>query len=141
MWSWSKTNIKVLIIIVIIAFITIFLTVIYPTINYKTWGNNELSYHDGLGREVICDEILWQPPSNCRIVSSLPTYDESLAIRFSPLYYEDVELSFDWCTENNGFWNADDSTCYFENEQDLGKGMIAVKQYGENAFGDLENED
>lgn len=62
-----KTRNKILIIGVMVTFL-IFTTVIYPTMNYRTWGNNELSYHDGLGREVICDEKLWQSPSNCRVV-------------------------------------------------------------------------
>ena len=63
------------------------------------------------------------------------TYDKSLTIKFSPLNLENIELSFDWCIENNGFWNKDDSTCYFENQKDLDNGMIAVKQYGEKTFG------
>ena len=65
-----------------------------------------------------------------------PPHDESLSIKFSPLYFEDVDLSFDWCTENNGGWNEDESTCYFENEKDLEKGIIAVRQYGEKVFGE-----
>ena len=68
------------------------------------------------------------------------TYDKSLTIKFSPLDLEDIELSFDWCTKNNGFWNEDNSTCYFENQKDLNNGMNAVKQYGENVFGKIENE-
>ena len=68
------------------------------------------------------------------------TYDKSLTIKFSPLNLENIELSFDWCTENNGFWNEDNSTCYFENQKDLNSGMNAVKQYGENVFGEIENE-
>ena len=68
------------------------------------------------------------------------TYDKSLTIKFSPLNLENIELSFDWCTKNNGFWNKDDSTCYFENQKDLDNGMIAVKQYAEKVFGERENE-
>jgi len=55
-----------------------------------------------------------------------PTHDESLSIKFSPLYFENVDFSFDWCTQNNGFWNKDDSTCYFETQKDLETGMVAV---------------
>jgi hypothetical protein len=68
------------------------------------------------------------------------TYDKSLTITFSPLNLENVELSFDWCIKNNGFWNEDNSTCYFENQKDLNSGMNAIKQYGENVFGEIENE-
>lgn len=68
------------------------------------------------------------------------TYEDSLAILFSPLNLENIELSFDWCIENNGFWNEGDSTCYFENQEDLDAGMIAVQQYGEKTFGNIDHE-
>lgn len=68
-------------------------------------------------------------------------HNNSLTIKFSPLNLKDMELSFDWCTENNGVWNEDNFTCYFENQKDLNSGMNAVKQYGEDVFGEIENED
>ena len=70
----------------------------------------------------------------------IPDLDKSLTIKFSPLNLKDIELSFDWCTKNNGFWNEDNSTCYFENQKDLNSGMNAVEQYGEKVFGEKENE-
>lgn len=72
--------------------------------------------------------------------AKLSAYDESLAIRFSPLYYGEVTISFDWCTENDGFWDKDNSTCYFENKEDFEKGTVAVKQYTERIFVEKENE-
>lgn len=69
------------------------------------------------------------------------TYDESLTIKFSPLNLENIELSFYWCTENNGVWKPDNSTCYFENQEDLDAGMIAVQQYGDTTFEGKENEE
>ena len=57
--------------LIIALIIVVFLiAVIYPTINYKTWGNNELSYFHQNGIEIICDEWLWQPPQNCRPIIS-----------------------------------------------------------------------
>jgi len=52
-------------IIIIITFLI--LAVIIPTVNYKTWGSNEFSYFHKDGLEIICDELLWQPPQNCRV--------------------------------------------------------------------------
>lgn len=106
--------------------------VVYPTINYKTWGNNELHYTPfAPGTKIICDEWLWQPPQNCRTVyiitdTKSEEIDESLSIKFSPLYYGDAEFYLDWCSENDGLWNENDSTCYFANEEDLEKGIIAM---------------
>lgn len=77
----------------------------------------------------LCDPTGWECADTEGIfdeVIELPKYDESLSIKFSPLYYDDVEFSLDWCSENNGFWNENDSACYFENEKDLEKGIIAI---------------
>ncbi len=60
---------KFLIIIVIIITVFLLVTVVYPTMNYRTWGNNELSYTPfEPGTKIVCDEWLWQPPQNCRTV-------------------------------------------------------------------------
>ena len=49
------------------------IAVVYPTVNYRTWGNNELSYwNDGNPNGMVCDEKFWQPPSNCRPIESEP---------------------------------------------------------------------
>jgi hypothetical protein len=50
--------------------------------NYKTWGNNELYYwNNGNPNGMICDEKLWQPPSNCRPVA-LDLHDENIPNEF-----------------------------------------------------------
>ena len=67
-------------------------------------------------------------------------FDESLSIRFAPLYFDDREISLDWCTENNGFWSDDDSTCYFENQKNLDDGLNSIKQYEENNSNKQESE-
>ena len=56
--------------VVVCTIIIVFLAVavIYPTINYRTWGTNEMSYIPPMeGQTIICDEWLWQPPQNCRV--------------------------------------------------------------------------
>jgi hypothetical protein len=61
---------KTLIIIGMSVIIFLLVAVVYPTINYKTWGNNELHYATfSVGTKIVCDEWLWQPPQNCRHVS------------------------------------------------------------------------
>jgi len=58
---------RFLIIIGISIIIFLLAAVVYPTINYKTWGNNEIYYMPfSVGTKVFCDEWLWQPPQNCR---------------------------------------------------------------------------
>ena len=130
-----KTRYKIIIPTCIVLFLIV--AVVYPTINYKTWGNNELSYALApSGTKIICDEWLWQPPQNCRITPYLQTHDESLSIKFSPLNVNNVEFSLTWCTKNNGLWDADDSTCYFKNKDDLDKGAIALQQHAERVSGE-----
>lgn len=58
---------RLLVIIGISIAVFLLAAVVYPTINYKTWGNNELYYTPfSVGTKVVCDEWLWQPPQNCR---------------------------------------------------------------------------
>ncbi|QLH06141.1 DUF6438 domain-containing protein [Nitrosopumilus ureiphilus] len=60
---------RLLIIITMITTVFLLVAVVYPTINYRTWGNNELFYAlPPPGMKIICDEWLWQPPQNCRPV-------------------------------------------------------------------------
>ena len=66
-------------------------------------------------------------------------FDESLSIKFSPLYLDGAEPSLEWCTNNNGLWNENNTTCYFENQEDLDSGMNSLMQYEEINFGRHEN--
>lgn len=74
-----KTRYKIF----ILTSVTIFLlvAVVYPTVNYRTWGNNELSYVlPPPGMKIICDEWLWQPPQNCRSVFDITDIDDELIV-------------------------------------------------------------
>ena len=82
---------------VIIPFIIVFLlvAVVYPTMNYKTLDNNELSYwNDGNPNGMVCDENLWQPPSNCRPVEP---YKPSL---------KQLQMVFNYCNDTSEVKNA-----------------------------------
>ncbi len=59
---------KTILIIGLVGLIITILAIAIPTIHQKGWGNNEMNYSDttGYGLERICDEQLWQPPTNCR---------------------------------------------------------------------------
>lgn len=77
-----KTRYKILIPVTIAVFLLV--AVVYPTVNYKTWGNNELYYaNPPLGTKIVCDEWLWQPPQNCKPVHNIIDTDEQDAIVFS----------------------------------------------------------
>ena len=60
-----KSRLWIIVGIIIIVFLLV--AVVYPTMNYRTWGNNELSYTPFTpGTKIVCDEWLWQPPQNCK---------------------------------------------------------------------------
>ncbi|MCV0410146.1 hypothetical protein [Nitrosopumilus sp.] len=74
---------KTRILIIVGISITVFLltAVVYPTINYRTWGTNEMSYIPPMeGQTVVCDEWLWQPPQNCRSVDTITDTNEDSKI-------------------------------------------------------------
>ena len=58
---------KYIIIGALILTLLIVLLVVIPTVFYKTWGNNEMDYYvPNDNFMAICDEVLWQPPTNCQ---------------------------------------------------------------------------